>query len=136
MCGFAAVFRTDHGVVEPAVIRRMMEVIRHRGPDDEGRFFSGPLGMGFRRLSILDVSPLGHQPMSTEDGLLTVVFNGEIYNYLELRRELELLGHRFTSSGDTEVLLKAYRQWGMECVAKFNGMWAFLIYDQRNGRLF
>ena len=137
MCGFAAVVRFRPGTSELAcIIDRMASVIRHRGPDDEGRFISEHVAMGFRRLSILDVSPQGHQPMSTEDGDLTLVFNGEIYNYIELRRELEALGCRFRSSGDTEVLLAAYRQWGPECLGKLNGMWAFLIYDRRKRTLF
>src|SRR2546427_8182787 len=106
MCGFAVVLRIAPGTWAPApVIERMSSTIRHRGPDDEGSYFSGPVGMGFRRLSILDLSPLGHQPMSTEDGNLTLVFNGEIYNYVELREELTKLGHRFKSTGDAEVLL-------------------------------
>jgi asparagine synthase (glutamine-hydrolysing) len=124
------------GRADSSVIERMTAVIRHRGPDDEGTFFSGPVGMGFRRLSILDMSPLGHQPMSTEDGEVTLVYNGEIYNYVELRRELEALGHRFKSSGDSEVLLRAYCQWGTDCVKKFNGMWAFVIYDRRLQKIF
>jgi asparagine synthase (glutamine-hydrolysing) len=90
-------------------------------------------GFVFRRLSILDVSPAGHQPMMSADGAYVVVFNGEIYNFLELRSELQSLGWQFTSTGDTEVLLAAYRQWGSDCVSRFNGMWAFLIHDRRRG---
>ena len=92
--------------------------------------------MGFRRLAIIDRSASGHQPMSSEDGHLTVVFNGEIYNYRELRSELEAAGQRFRSSSDTEVLLAAYRQWGEQCVQRFNGMFAFVIHDRRDGSLF
>ena len=137
MCGFAAVMRFSPGTGELAcIVDRMAAVIRHRGPDDEGRFISGPVAMAFRRLSILDISPQGHQPMSTDDGQITLVFNGEIYNYIELRRELEASGYRFKSSGDTEVLLAAYRHWGAECLTKLNGMWAFLIYDRPNRKLF
>ena len=136
MCGFALVLAPEASQVDSSVIKRMTAVIRHRGPDDEGTFFSGPVGMGFRRLSILDMSPLGHQPMSTEDGDVTLVFNGEIYNYIELRNELEVLGHHFKSSGDTEVLLRSYLQWGGDCVKKFNGMWAFVLYDRKREKLF
>jgi asparagine synthase (glutamine-hydrolysing) len=136
MCGFAVVLSLVSAPVDRSMIERMTTVIRHRGPDDEGSFFSAPVAMGFRRLSILDTSPLGHQPMTTENGQITLVFNGEIYNYVELRRELEGLGHRFKSSGDTEVLLKSYLQWGVDCVTKFNGMWAFVLYDRGNGYLF
>ncbi len=121
---------------DPAVVERMTAVIAHRGPDDSGSYFAGPVGLGFRRLSILDLSPAGHQPMSTRDGEVTLVFNGEIYNYAELRAELEALGHGFSSSGDTEVLLHAYCAWGDQCLQRLNGMWAFLVYDRRRGRLF
>ena len=93
--------------------------------------------LGFRRLSILDLSHAADQPMVSEDGQLVLVFNGEIFNYVELRRELESLGHEFRSSGDTEVLLPhAYREWGRDCLEKLNGMWAFLVYDQRRRLLF
>ena len=92
--------------------------------------------MGFRRLSILDLSDAGHQPMVSEDGQYVLVFNGEIFNYVELRAELRQLGHQFRSSGDSEVLLAAYRQWGRECLPKLNGMWAFVIYDRRHRRMF
>ncbi|HKQ25282.1 MAG TPA: asparagine synthase (glutamine-hydrolyzing) [Burkholderiales bacterium] len=136
MCGFVAMAALNGSSADPAIIARMIGVIRHRGPDDEGTFFSGPVAMGFRRLSILDLSPLGHQPMLSEDGKVVLVFNGEIYNYLELRSELQALGHRFKSTGDTEVLLHAYLQWGTDCVTKLNGMWAFIIYDGREGKLF
>ena len=122
--------------VDRAVVERMTEKIAHRGPDDRGTYFSGPVGLGFRRLSILDLSPAGHQPMTTPDGQVTLVFNGEIYNYTELRAELEALGHTFRSSGDTEVLLHAYCQWGKESLDRLNGMWAFLIHDLRRGTLF
>jgi len=124
------------GKADRVVIDRMTEIIAHRGPDDSGRYFAGSVGFGFRRLSILDLSPTGHQPMTTPDGQVTIVFNGEIYNYAELRSELEGLGHTFKSTGDTEVLLRAYCAWGEKCLDKLNGMWAFLIHDQRRGKLF
>lgn len=117
------------------VVERMAEAIRHRGPDDHGCYLSGHVGLGFRRLSILDLSPAGHQPMLSPDGRVAIVFNGEIYNYVELREELTRLGHVFHSSGDTEVLLHAYLQWGTACVERFNGMWAFLIHDTRINRV-
>jgi asparagine synthase (glutamine-hydrolysing) len=137
MCGFAVVLQLRAGMPDLRhTIERMTAVIRHRGPDDEGDFFAGPVAMGFRRLSILDMSPLGHQPMPSDDGRVTLVYNGEIYNYVELREELQALGHRFKSTGDTEVLLRAYLEWGTDCVRRFNGMWAFVIHDQRRGKLF
>ena len=124
------------GVPDTARVTRMTDAIRHRGPDDSGILVEGPVALGFRRLSILDLSPNGHQPMQAAEGQVSVVFNGEIYNYLELRQQLIALGHSFRSSGDTEVLLHAYLQWGKDCVTRFNGMWAFVIHDQRSGTLF
>ncbi len=136
MCGFAAVLRlTPEAPVAHEVVDRMTRVIHHRGPDDAGTYYSGAVGLGFRRLSILDTSPLGHQPMLSEDGQVALVFNGEIYNYVEVRAELEASGHRFKSTGDTEVLLRAYLEWGSECVKRFNGMWAFVIHDRRSGKV-
>jgi asparagine synthase (glutamine-hydrolysing) len=136
MCGIAVVLSRDGSPIDVASLERMANVLAHRGPDDSGVLTSGPVGLGFRRLSILDLSPAGHQPMASEDGQATVVFNGEIYNFLELRKELEGLGHRFRSTGDTEVLLRAYLQWGRDCLARLNGMWAFAIHDKRRGVVF
>ena len=136
MCGIAAIFMLHGRPAEASALRRMATVIRHRGPDDEGSYLEGHVGLAFRRLSILDLSANGHQPMTTPDGRYTIVFNGEIYNYIELRRELAGLGHVFRSSGDSEVLLHAYQEWGHECLPKLNGMWAFLIFDKVTGTLF
>jgi asparagine synthase (glutamine-hydrolysing) len=133
MCGFAGILALDNAPVDRSALDRMGAVLTHRGPDDVGIYVSSDVGFVFRRLSILDVSDSGHQPMTSDDGQYVIVFNGEIYNFLELRSELESLGWRFTSTGDTEVLLAAYRQWGADCVSKFNGMWAFLIHDLRRG---
>jgi len=136
MCGFVGIVALSGAHTDPSVIQQMSAVLRHRGPDDEGSYISGSVGFGFRRLSILDLSPAGHQPMFSPDRQTVLVFNGEIYNYLELRQELENLGHTFDSSGDTEVLLHAYLQWGRDCVNKLNGMWAFLIYDMQQSKIF
>jgi len=136
MCGLAAMVAFRGRQAEAAVVEAMSSAIIHRGPDDSGLYIAGPVGFGFRRLTILDLAPTGHQPMLSTDGQLVLIFNGEIYNYLELRSELEALGHTFTSTGDTQVLLAAYRQWGQECLPKLNGMWAFIIYDVREGKLF
>jgi asparagine synthase (glutamine-hydrolysing) len=94
-----------------SVVARMTASIRHRGPDGDGVYMKGPVGLGFRRLSILDLSHAADQPMISDDGQLILVFNGEIYNYVELRSELKALGHEFRSTGDTEVLLHSYREW-------------------------
>lgn len=163
MCGIAGVYGYKKEV-ENAWIKWMTDTLRNRGPDDEGFLaantersefcpLTGPdskvegarieswdkpthLFLGHRRLSILDLSPLGHQPMSNKDKSIWVVYNGEIYNYLELREELKSLGHSFMTNTDTEVLLAAYEQWQVKCLDRFNGMWSFVIYDVRNNILF
>jgi len=119
-----------------SIIERMATAVFHRGPDSNGSYLSGSVGLGFRRLSILDRAATGEQPMMSPDGQVILCFNGEIYNYVEVRKELADRGHLFRSTGDTEVLLHAYLEWGRECLTKFNGMWAFLIYDIREGKVF
>ena len=136
MCGFAGIVNFDGAPVEKRRLERMAMSLVHRGPDDSGIYLERPVALCFRRLSILDLSPAAHQPMLSGDGNFVMVFNGEIYNYLELRRELESLGCRFRSHGDSEVLLQAYAMWGKDCLSKLNGMWAFLIYDRARGVLF
>ncbi len=127
-----------HGfnVVDQHKIERMNENMRHRGPDDSGSFFSRAWSLGHTRLSIIDLSPLGHQPMQTPDGRYVIVFNGEIYNYQELKKELEQVGYTFRSASDTEVLLYAYQAWGKACVERLNGMFAFAILDTQTEELF
>ena len=114
MCGIAGQFNyLRQEPVDREAIRRMADSIAHRGPDDEGYFFTGPLGFGFRRLSIIDLSG-GHQPMSDAEETVWVIFNGEIYNFKELRAELEQCGHRFRTKSDTEVIVHGYKQWGTD----------------------
>jgi len=136
MCGIAVVIGLNGRPIERAAVERMAKSLLHRGPDDGGLYVDSSVGLGFRRLSILDLSDAGHQPMVSEDGQYVLVFNGEIFNYIELRTELRQLGYQFRSSGDSEVLLAAYRQWGADCLPKLNGMWAFIIYDRRSRRVF
>ncbi|HMH55534.1 MAG TPA: asparagine synthase (glutamine-hydrolyzing), partial [Gemmatimonadales bacterium] len=136
MCGIAAVIRFDGQAVETSVIERMAASLVHRGPDEGRVVVTGSVGLGFRRLSILDLSSAASQPMTSDDGGIVLLFNGEIFNYVELREELSGRGHRFRSTGDTEVLLRAYEEWGRECLPRLNGMWAFLIYDRRRRTLF
>lgn len=136
MCGWVAVLGRQEQSLERSHLLRATAALRHRGPDDSGEYRSGPLAMGFRRLAIIDLSAGGHQPMTSEDERLTLVFNGEVYNYLELRQELIGLGRRFHTRSDTEVVLEAYRHWGAGCVGRFNGMFAFLIYDRREKTIF
>jgi len=114
------------------------DAMRHRGPDGEGEWWSpdGCVGLAHRRLAIIDLSPAGHQPMQDSSGELSIVFNGEIYNFLELRQELQRHGHEFKSHSDTEVILQAYRKWGVECLSRLNGMFAFAIYDSPRRKLF
>lgn len=119
-----------------ARVARMNDAIAHRGPDGSGVFERDGVSLGHRRLSIIDLSEAGAQPMQSADGALTLVFNGEIYNYLELAQELSALGCQFRSHSDTEVILHAYRMWGESCVRRFNGMWAFALWDERERRLF
>ena len=136
MCGIAGVLHFDKDRrVDKATLHGMTNILSHRGPDGEGYYIADNIGLGHRRLAVIDLST-GAQPMISQDKNLVIVFNGEIYNYVELRDELRALGHTFTTSSDTEVILKAYEQWGFECQAKFNGMWAFAIWDARNRLLF
>ncbi len=114
----------------------MTRLITHRGPDGFGHFFDRNLALGHRRLAIIDLTTDGHQPMSYMDGRYVITYNGEIYNYIEIRAELQELGHIFHSRSDTEVILAAYVQWGEACVQRFNGMWAFVIYDKERKILF
>lgn len=136
MCGIAGIIRLDGGPVELDAIKRMTDLVAHRGPNGEGHFTEGSVALGHRRLSVLDLSDHGAQPMSDADGRYVIVFNGEIYNYIELRQELRGFGHDFRTETDTEVILAAYRHWGEDCVSRFNGMWAFAIYDRRLKRVF
>jgi asparagine synthase (glutamine-hydrolysing) len=135
MCGIAGVWNRSGEPVQQTVLERMARTMRHRGPDGEGFFCSGNLGLAHRRLSIIDLSERGHQPMSTEDGRFWITFNGEIHNFVELRQELEARGEVFHSHTDTEVALRAWRVWGVSCFEKFNGMWALAIWDDRERRL-
>lgn len=134
MCGIAGVVDPSGAWLDAEAVERMRESMRARGPDDAGSFSDGVCMLAFRRLSILDLAG-GHQPMSTPDGAATVVFNGEIYNFAELRRELEGLGHRFVTRSDTEVILHAYRQWGSACVRRLDGMFALALWDGRRRAL-
>jgi asparagine synthase (glutamine-hydrolysing) len=117
-------------------LRSMTDAIRHRGPDSEGFYVDGFIGLGHRRLSVIDLSRSGHQPMVTEDKQFVITYNGEVYNFRELRGELEGLGHWFRSRSDTEVILKAYIQWGADCIHRFNGMFGFAIWDKTRQELF
>ncbi|HXJ69179.1 MAG TPA: asparagine synthase (glutamine-hydrolyzing) [Verrucomicrobiae bacterium] len=137
MCGIAGKLNFEQDrAVDPGLIQRMCDVIAHRGPDDAGVWCDGPIGLGHRRLAVIDLSELGRQPMCTADGSLWITFNGEIYNYLELRQELEQHGYQFRSRTDTEVILNLYHRDGIECLQRLRGMFAFAIWDTRRRELF
>ncbi len=135
MCGICGIFDQSGHPIDQATLKRMNTVIQHRGPDGEGYFVDGGIGLAHRRLSIIDLDG-GAQPMSNEDATLQIIFNGEIYNYIELREELSALGHQFRTRSDTEVIIHAYEQWGTECVNRFNGMFAFAIVNVREKTMF
>src|SRR5271169_16184 len=136
VCGICGKLMFDREAqVSPALLRAMLDTIRHRGPDDEGVYTAPQVGLGHRRLSIIDLST-GHQPLSNEDGTVWIVFNGEIYNYQELRNDLQSRGHRFKTKTDTEVIVHLYEEFGEACVEKLRGMFGFAIWDERKRTLF
>jgi asparagine synthase (glutamine-hydrolysing) len=130
MCGIAGMLRLGGAPAQPAIVQRMTDAIAHRGPDGEGQHSDGPLGFGHRRLAIIDLSPAGRQPMATEDGRFLLTFNGEVYNFRELRTELEAVGYHFHSRTDSEVVLKAFAAWGPQALLRFNGMFALALWDR------
>ncbi|MFO7713953.1 asparagine synthase (glutamine-hydrolyzing) [Desulfosarcina sp.] len=138
MCGIVGFVSKRHFNRLKIDLTKAASVLSHRGPDDQGLYFdeSWGLALAHRRLSIIDLSIAGHQPMVSDDGDTVIVFNGEVYNFLQVKSELITAGHRFKSTGDTEVVLKAYMQWGLDCLHKFIGMFAFAIWDKTNRRLF
>ena len=136
MCGIASIIHLDGAAVQEEQLLTMMRTMKHRGPDDEGCFAEENLGLGFVRLSILDLSPAGHQPMFSADQRYVLIFNGEIFNYIELREELRKRGYSFHTQADSEVLLTAYMEWGEEMLHRLNGMWAFVIYDRKEKTVF
>jgi len=131
MCGITGVLHVDGGPVSADALQRMTDIVRHRGPDGEGQWLAPGIGLGHRRLAILDLSSAGQQPMPSSDGALVITYNGEIYNWRELREALRREGAVFRSNTDTEVVLEAYRVWGDSCVERFNGMFAFAVWDVR-----
>jgi asparagine synthase (glutamine-hydrolysing) len=135
MCGLCGVVVLGRPP-EAQTVRAMADALDHRGPDGHGTFFDEGVALGFRRLAVIDLSDAGMQPFASDDGALRLLHNGEIYNYVELRRELESRGHSFRSQTDTEVIVCAYEEWGDDCVRRFNGMWALALWDGRRRRLF
>src|SRR5437588_2541621 len=135
MCGIAGIVRSDSAQIDRELLTRMNEAIRRRGPDDDGFYFSDGVGLAMRRLSIIDLKS-GHQPIHNQDRTAWIVFNGEIYNYRELRKQLENLGHKFYTDSDTEAIVHSYDQYGVDCPKYLRGMFAFAIWDERNKSLF
>ena len=136
MCGITGIFNVNGEPASTVVLRRMTDAIAHRGPDGEGFYSDAFVALGHRRLSIIDLSAAGHQPMVSRDQKVVLTYNGEIYNFQELRAQLEGLGHQFRSRTDSEVVLNAWLEWGESCVLRFNGMFAFAIWDKREQALF
>src|SRR5436309_4698717 len=135
MCGIAGTINLAGAPAQPAILQRMTDAIAHRGPDGEGHHTDGPLGFGHRRLAIIDLSPAGRQPMATEDGRYLLTYNGEVYNFKELRTELEAIGYHFRSRSDSEVVLKAFAAWGSDALLRFNGMFALALWDREERTL-
>lgn len=135
MCGIVGIYDRENKI-DKEQVKAATSILEHRGPDDFGYYFDDNVALGHRRLSIIDLSKNAKQPMSNETGDMWIVYNGEIYNFLELRKELEKLGHEFKSRSDTEVIIHAYEQWQESCLQKFNGMFAFAIWDSKNKKLF
>src|SRR3990172_4956035 len=134
MCGIVGIASFGEKPVLLEEIRQMCEAIYHRGPDEDGFYLSREVGLGMRRLSIIDLNS-GRQPVSNEDGSVWTVFNGEIYNFQELRKDLERRGHSFSTGTDTEVIVHSYEEYGPRCVEKLRGMFAFAIWDKRRRKL-
>lgn len=136
MCGITGICNFDNAPIPVKTLKRMTDIVRHRGPDGEGTWINSNVGIGHRRLAILDLSQAGSQPMLSDDGKFIISYNGEIYNYQNIRVELIAKGYKFRSNTDTEVVLKAYQEWGTDCLHKFNGMFAFAVYNRKLKTLF
>lgn len=136
MCGIVGIINFKQSPVAHSQIKTMTDSLIHRGPDGEGQYVDEHVGLGHRRLAIIDLSSAGHQPMQTRDGRFTITYNGEVYNYKELRIQLSSLGYQFHSQTDTEVILYAFEQWGPDCVPKLNGMFSFAVWDKKEKKLF
>ena len=135
MCGIAGLIDPTGTAVDRAVLGTMTGALARRGPDGDGYWYGRGVGLGHRRLRVIDLSPAADQPMGNEDGAVQVVFNGEIYNFADIRVELEACGHRFRTHTDTEVIVHDYEQWGEDAVERFRGMFAFALWDQPRRRL-
>jgi len=136
MCGIVGIYNLKETPVDRFLLQKMADTLHHRGPDDGAIYINKNVGLGHKRLSVIDVSPAGRQPMTNEDKTLWVVFNGEIYNFQEIKKDLERRGHKFSSKTDSEVILHSFEEWGHQCVKKFDGMFAFAIFNEKDGSIF
>ena len=135
MCGVAGFINFNAEPASPVLLKKMTDAIEHRGPDGEGQWIEGPVGIGHRRLSIIDLSPAGHQPMQTANGRFILSYNGEVYNFKEIRIELESAGVQFRSETDSEVVLQALANWGPSALNRFNGMFGLALWDTKEKTL-
>src|SRR5437867_3521662 len=135
MCGIAGIYDLRGRKIDPADLELFTAILKHRGPDDKGTWHHNRIGLAHTRLSIIDLSSKGHQPMSNEDGTIWITFNGEIYNFMDLREGLEKSGHKFNSNTDTEVLIHLYEEKGIDCLQYLRGMFAFALWDENEERL-
>jgi asparagine synthase (glutamine-hydrolysing) len=136
MCGISAIFNFNGENVDINRINRLNEIIAHRGPDGHGSFAEDNIGIGATRLAIIDLREIADMPLYDVDNRFVIVYNGEIFNYVEVREELVNKGHKFKTDSDTEVIINAYKEYGEECLHKLNGMWAFAIWDRKDKTLF
>ena len=136
MCGIAGIVHLNGAPASTTLLKNMTDAIAHRGPDGEGQLVDGSVGLGHRRLSIIDLSPSGRQPMATADGRFVISYNGEVYNFRELRTELASRGYKFVSQTDSEVVLKSFAEWGIKCLDRFNGMFAFAVYAKDEHKVY
>ncbi|MFA6254807.1 MAG: asparagine synthase (glutamine-hydrolyzing) [Patescibacteria group bacterium] len=137
MCGIAGYLKFNNSTdFDQEHLAKMLKTIEYRGPNDQGIFIDKKIGLGHRRLSILDLSSAGHQPMFDSEKSLAIIYNGEVFNYLEIREELKNKGYKFQTETDTEVIIYSYKEWGQDCVKRFNGMWSFVIWDKQKEELF
>ena len=135
MCGIAGILHLDGAPASSEVLKKMTDAIAYRGPDGEGQWVDGSVGLGHRRLAIIDLSDAGSQPMVSADGRYLLSYNGEVYNFKDLRSELNAAGYSFKSKTDSEVVLHAFAKWGPKCVHRFNGMFAFAVWDRKDNTL-
>lgn len=136
MCGIVGIYNLKNKSIKKSDIVKMTDILKHRGPDGQGFYIKKNIGLGHRRLAIIDLSARAAQPMENEDGSFVITYNGEIYNYLDLKKKLIKLGHVFRSNSDTEVLLHLFEEYGEKCLEKIKGVYAFAIWDEKNKKLF